>query len=211
MRALGAHLAVLAVAIAIVAVAMLSHAVIADVARQVPQLDQQKTRARSENTYIYDGSAHPRLLAVLQGDESRVVVGSRRIAEVMKQAVVAIEDERFYSHKGVDYHAIARAFLADLRAGDTVQGGSTITQQFIKNTYIDPDEASEQSLSRKIREAVLAYQLEKRWSKDRILTNYLNTIYFGQGAYGVEMAARTFFGTPRGAPHSGRRRRCSPA
>ena len=76
-----------------------------------------------------------------------------------------------------------------------MQGGSTITQQFIKNTYIDPDEATEQSLSRKIREAVLAYQLEKRWSKDKILTNYLNTIYFGEGAYGVEMAARTFFGT----------------
>lgn len=194
-RVLGAHLAVLAATIAIVAVVMLSHAVISTVARQVPQLDQQKTRARSENTYIYDGSSDPRLLAVLQGDESRVVVSSGRIADVMKQAVVAIEDERFYSHKGVDYHAIARAFLADVRAGGTVQGGSTITQQFIKNTYIDPDEASEQSLSRKIREAVLAYQLEKRWSKDRILTNYLNTIYFGQGAYGVEMAARTFFGT----------------
>jgi penicillin-binding protein 1A len=191
----GAPLAVLAVVIAVVAGAGLTQAVIGAVAREVPRLDQQQARQQSENTYIYDGSQHPRLLAVLQGDESRVVVPSRRIAEVMKKAVVAIEDERFYSHKGVDYHAIARAFMADVQAGGTVQGGSTITQQFIKNTYIDPAEATDQSFARKIREALLAYQLEKRWSKDRILTNYLNTIYFGQGAYGVEMAARTFFGT----------------
>jgi penicillin-binding protein 1A len=190
----GAHHPLLAAAIAVVAVAMLSQAVVRTVARQVPQLDQQRTREKSQNTYIYDGSAKPRVLAVLQGEESRVVVRSDQIAEVVKQAVVAIEDERFYSHEGVDYRAIVRAFFADVQAGGAVQGGSTITQQFIKNTYIDPLEASEQSLTRKIREALLAYQLEKRWSKDRILTNYLNTIYFGQGAYGVEMAARTFFG-----------------
>ena len=76
-----------------------------------------------------------------------------------------------------------------------MQGGSTITQQFIKNAYLPPDQRTADTLSRKLREAVLAYQLEKRWSKDKILTDYLNTIYFGESAYGIEMAARTFFGT----------------
>ena len=76
-----------------------------------------------------------------------------------------------------------------------MQGGSTITQQFIKNAYLPQDQRTADTLSRKIREAVLAYQLEKRWSKDEILTDYLNTIYFGENAYGIEMAARTFFGT----------------
>ena len=135
------------------------------------------------------------MLAVLHGDESRVIVGSDRIAPVLKQAVVAIEDKRFYEHEGVDYSAIARAFFADVAAGGAVQGGSTITQQFIKNAYLPAEDETEQTFSRKVREAVLAYQLEKQWSKDKILTNYLNTIYFGQGAYGIEMAAHTFFGT----------------
>ena len=108
--------------------------------------------------------------------------------------MVAIEDRRYFEHEGVDYTAVARALFADVEAGGTVQGGSTITQQFIKNAYLPEERQTELSFSRKIHEAALAVQLERTWSKDRILTNYLNTIYFGQGAYGIEMAARTYFG-----------------
>jgi penicillin-binding protein 1A len=136
------------------------------------------------------------LLAVLRGDESRVIVDSDQIAEIVKQATVAIEDRRFYEHEGVDYTAIGRALWADIRAGQTMQGGSTITQQFIKNVYLPEETQTEKTLSRKLREAALAYQLEKQWTKDRILTNYLNAVYFGHGAYGIEMAARTYFGRP---------------
>ena len=186
----------LGVVVAVVGVAGVSlRAALTSVARGLPQLDIAAHQPISRNTYIYDGAAKPHLLAVLRGDESRVVVSSGQIAPVLKQAVVAIEDRRFYEHSGIDYVSIARAFMSDLSAGHTVQGGSTITQQFIKNAYLPADQRTSESLSRKLREAVLAYQLEKRWSKDKILTNYLNTIYFGQGAYGIEMAARTFFGT----------------
>ena len=164
------------------------------VARGLPKLDIAAHQPITQNTIIYDGSPQHHVLAVLRGDESRVIVTSGQIAPVVKRAVVAIEDRRFYEHDGVDYVSILRALGRDLAAGQTVQGGSTITQQFIKNAYLPRGERTADTVSRKLREAVLAYQLEKRWSKDRILTDYLNTIYFGRGAYGIEMAARTFFG-----------------
>src|SRR5262249_55103203 len=126
---------------------------------------------------------------VLRGAESGVIVPSSDIAPVMKQAIVAIEDRRFFEHHGVDLHAILRAVWADVTHGNVVQGGSTITQQFIKNAYVH----SAPSISRKLKEAALAWQLEQRWSKDRILTAYLNTIYFGNGAYGIQQAAQTYF------------------
>ena len=100
----------------------------------------------------------------------------------MKQAIVAIEDKRFYEHRGIDMRGMARAFWADVTpATALVQGGSTITQQFVKNAL---RRRNERSIARKLKEAALAWQLEQRWSKDRILTAYLNTIYFGNGAYG---------------------------
>ena len=127
---------------------------------------------------------------------------------MMKQAIVAVEDRRFWEHDGVDFRAIMRAFWADVQHKQVVEGGSTITQQYIKNAYVD----NTRSIARKLKEAILARQLDQRWSKDRILTEYLNTIYFGNGAYGIEQAARTYFqhsaakpdarrgGAPRGAP-----------
>ena len=126
---------------------------------------------------------------MLRGDEARTILGSDEIAPIMKQAIVAVEDRRFYEHRGVDLRGIFRAVWADIRNKEIVQGGSTITQQFVKNTYIKP----ERTVSRKLKEAALAWQLERRWSKDRILTAYLNTIYFGNGAYGIGMAARVYF------------------
>jgi penicillin-binding protein 1A len=130
------------------------------------------------------------VLAILRGNENRVLVDYEEIAPVMKQAIVAIEDRRFFEHRGVDLRAIGRAVWADITEKAVVQGGSTITQQFVKNTY----KRNQRSIARKLREAALAWQLEQQWSKKRILTAYLNTIYFGNGAYGVDQAAKTYFG-----------------
>jgi penicillin-binding protein 1A len=158
------------------------------VASDLAALEPTKNKQVEQLGYIYasDGKT---VLAVLHGDESRVVVNSDEIAPVMKQAIVSVEDRRFWEHRGVDFRGIMRAVWADVRNKKVVQGGSTITQQFVKNTYTK----RERTISRKLKEAALAWQLERRWSKDRILTAYLNTIYFGNGAYGVEMAARVYF------------------
>jgi len=110
----------------------------------------------------------------------------------MKHAIVAIEDKRFYEHRGIDLRGMARALWTDVTSHGTVQGGSTITQQFVKNAYL----TSQKTIGRKLFEAALAWQLEQRWSKDKILTAYLNTVYFGNGAYGVEQASRIYFHHP---------------
>ena len=163
------------------------------IASQIPELDPAHQQRFEHDGYIYDGDVkHPHVLAVLRGSESRVLLQSGQIAPIMKQAIVAIEDKRFYEHRGVDLHAIGRAFWADVRNKAVVQGGSTITQQFIKNAYVKDN----RSVARKLKEAALAWQLEQRKPKDWILTAYLNTIYFGNGAYGVGQAALTYFGKP---------------
>jgi penicillin-binding protein 1A len=118
------------------------------------------------------------------------VVSSNQIADVMKQSIVAVEDKRFFEHRGIDLHGILRAVWADVTDKKVVQGGSTITQQFIKNAFT----GQQRSFGRKLKEAALAWQLEQQWPKDRILTAYLNTIYFGNGAYGIEQAAQVYFG-----------------
>jgi membrane peptidoglycan carboxypeptidase len=132
---------------------------------------------------------------------NRQPVASDRIAPVMKRALIDIEDERFYRHNGVDVEGTMRALVRNLAAGSVLQGGSTITQQLVKQTLLQsavtPEErraATEQSIGRKLREARLALSLEQRWTKDEILTRYLNTVYFGAGAYGVQAAAQRYFG-----------------
>jgi penicillin-binding protein 1A len=155
----------------------------------IPQLDQVAQRQTQRDGAIYD-STGKRVLARLVGSESRKIVPSERIAPVMKQAIVAIEDKRFFEHGGVDVRGIVRAVWQDVLQKKVVQGGSTITQQFVKNAYL----TSKRSISRKLKEAALAWQLDQVWPKDRILTNYLNTIYFGNGAYGIERAAQVYFG-----------------
>jgi penicillin-binding protein 1A len=165
------------------------YGLVSSIASELPQLEPGREQRTERVGYIYasDGKT---VLAVLRGSESRVIVTSDEIAPVVKQAIVAVEDRRFWAHRGIDIRGMARAFWADIRHKDIVQGGSTITQQFIKNQYTQND----RTISRKLKEAALAWQLEQRWSKDRILTAYLNTIYFGNGAYGIEMAARVYFG-----------------
>lgn len=143
----------------------------------------------SAPTAIYD--AKGRLITVLR-EENRSSVPLEQIPTIAQDAVVAIEDSRFWSHRGIDPRAIARAAGANANAGQVSQGGSTITQQYVKNALLTP----ERSLSRKIEEASLALSLERNYSKQLILELYLNTIYFGNGAYGIDAAARTYFGVP---------------
>lgn len=122
--------------------------------------------------------------------ERRFVIPLEKIPEQLIQAFIAAEDSRFYSHPGVDIRSIARAFVKNLEAGQVVQGGSTITQQVIKSFLLTP----ERSYRRKFREAILAYRFDKAFSKDDILFLYLNQIYLGHGAYGVQAAAENYFG-----------------
>ena len=122
--------------------------------------------------------------------ERRIFVPLAQIPRALTDAVIATEDARFYSHWGVDPMGVARAVYQNFRHGRIVEGGSTITQQLAKVLFLTPDK----SLDRKLKEAVLAIELERRYSKDRLLEMYLNQIYFGHGAFGVEAASRTFFG-----------------
>ena len=128
---------------------------------------------------------------MLRGSEARTLVEYDEIADPMRHAIVAIEDRRFWEHDGIDLRGIGRALIADIRQQKVVEGGSTITQQFVKNA-LDRDQ---KTIARKVREAAFAWQLErsKAWPKKRILQEYLNTIYFGNGAYGVQQAALTYF------------------
>jgi penicillin-binding protein 1A len=156
------------------------------VTSDLPRLEEPA----GKNTVLEDRNG--KTLGLLTGNENRIFLKSEEIAPVMKQAIIAIEDRRFYTNTGVDVRGIARALYQDIRAQDTVQGGSTITMQFVKNALAAQDE---RTLFNKMREAALAYQITRKWSKERILRNYLNTIYFGNGAYGIEAAARTYFGS----------------
>ena len=142
---------------------------------------------RTTTVYAADGS----VLAQLHAEENRVLVGYGQVPEHLANAVVAIEDERFWEHRGVDLKAIARSLVENLEANEIVQGGSTITQQYLKNVVLTPDV----TLDRKLTEAALAVRLEAGLSKEKILENYLNTVYFGNGAYGVGAAASIYFGT----------------
>src|SRR5215475_5479507 len=129
-------------------------------------------------------------LGLLGASGDRVPVTLDQISPVMRKAIVAVEDRRFYENNGIDYIGIVRALKSDVTAGQIAQGASTIVQQLIRNLYLSP----QQTLSRKLTEACLAVQLDRHWSKDRILASYLNDIYFGQQAYGIEAAARAYFG-----------------
>jgi penicillin-binding protein 1A len=139
------------------------------------------------NTFIYaaDGSR----LGSIPSEKNRQPVRYGQISPWLTKATVAVEDKRFWQHGGIDPIGMTRALWADLRAGKVVQGGSTITQQLVRNLYI----SREQTITRKVREACLAVKLARKWSKKKILTAYLNQVYYGSQAYGVEAAAQTYF------------------
>lgn len=156
----------------------------------MPTLDAIKAREIGANSEVYD--ARGTSLGVLANDENRQPVTSSEISPWLKKGTVAIEDRRFYQHGGIDPQGIARALIQNLLAGHIVQGGSTLTQQLISQIYI----VKQHTFDRKLREAILAIQLEDRFTKDEILTAYLNTVFYGNNAYGVEAAAQTYFAKP---------------
>ena len=125
-------------------------------------------------------------------EERRIIRPLNEIPQELINAFIAAEDARFYKHKGVDFYSIIRAFIKNLQAGTIVQGGSTITQQVTKSFLLSP----ERSYTRKLKEAILAYRIDKVFNKDEVLFLYLNQIYLGHGAYGVEAAAGNYFGKP---------------
>ncbi len=154
----------------------------------LPNVKALEEYAPTTGTKVY--ADDDELLTEFQA-ERRVFVPLREIPRTLREAVIATEDARFYSHFGVDLRGIARAAYANFRHRGIVEGGSTITQQLAKVLFLTPD----RSFDRKVKEALLALELERRYSKDRLLEIYLNQIYLGHGAYGVEAAARTFFGS----------------
>jgi 1A family penicillin-binding protein len=139
------------------------------------------------NSYVY--AADKSFLGVLHGPQNRVNVALADVSPVLIKAILAVEDSEFYVHSGINVSAIARALVRNVASGGIEQGGSTITQQLIKNSVL----SSEQDLNRKLPEAALALRLEKQMTKDQILERYLNTVYFGSGAYGVEAASQVYF------------------
>jgi len=157
---------------------------------QLPDIKILETYRPNESTQIFDRSGV--LIANIHGDEDRVVVPLKQISPNIQRAVMAIEDNRFYEHSGIDPRGMARAFIANVSADENIQGGSTITQQLVKNLFLTP----EKSYTRKLAEALLALRVEKHYSKDKILEMYLNQVYFGNLSYGIEKAARRYFKKP---------------
>jgi penicillin-binding protein 1A len=161
----------------------------AAVSQDLPAIYNFAQYKASKNSEIYDASGEP--IGTLTSDQNKILLTSGQISPNIKNAVVSIEDSRFYEHNGVDFQGIARALVKDVLSQSAQQGASTITEQFVKNAL---EAEGSRTILEKFREAALAYRLERHWTKDEILTQYLNTIYFGEGAYGIEAAARTYFG-----------------
>ena len=158
------------------------------VASDLPSLERFSQIKDAQSSQLLDDLGHP--LGVLS-QQNRVILSPGQIPQMVKEAVISIEDKRFYSNSGIDIRGIARAFVQDIAHQGNVQGASTIEQQLIKNFL---QAQSHRTIFEKLREAALAFQLAHKWSKDKIITAYLNTIYFGNGAYGIEAAAQTYFG-----------------
>jgi len=159
------------------------------VSQDLPAIYDFAQYKASKNSVVLDASGEP--IGTLTSNQNKILLAAGQISPNVKNAVVSIEDQRFYEHTGLDFQGIGRALVKDVISRSAAQGASTITQQFVKNALVAQ---GDRSLFTKFKEAALAYRLESHWSKDKILTEYLNTIYFGEGAYGIEAAARTYFG-----------------
>ncbi|MEA2507995.1 MAG: penicillin-binding protein [Actinomycetota bacterium] len=180
---------------ALVALCMASCSRLTDQLAHLPHLTTAELhRAQAQSSKIFD--AHGDLIRTLHGEQNRTDVPLSKVPLHVQRALIAIEDQRFYQHNGVDVHAILRALATNVSSGTVQQGGSTLTQQYVKNAIIAPGQEAARTLTRKLDEAALARQLEQRWSKKKILDRYLNTVYFGEGAYGIQAAANTYFGKP---------------
>lgn len=161
---------------------------IAGALKNMPNIDSSDIETFAMSSFIYDKDG--KLVDTLHGVENRDPVKLDEISPNVIYALLSIEDQRFYNHHGVDLYRIAGAFVANLKNGYIAQGGSTLTQQLVKISMLDP---KEKSLKRKIQEAVIALKVENDYTKDEIINHYLNRVYFGHGAYGIEAAASTFF------------------
>jgi 1A family penicillin-binding protein len=158
-------------------------------AKDLPSPGKLNKRQVVESTKIYDRTGE-HLLYEIHGEEKRTTIPIKDMSEIVKAATIAAEDQTFYQHYGIQFKAIARAAVYDLLGRQASQGGSTITQQLIKNTVL----TNEKTFTRKVKEVILSVELEQRFSKDEILEMYLNEIPYGSNAYGVQAASQTFFG-----------------
>src|SRR6195952_783456 len=173
----------------ILAVISMIFGMMAAVSQALPAIYNFAQYKASKNSIVVDSSGQT--IGTLSSDQNKILLSSGEISPNVKNAVVSIEDARFYEHAGVDFRGIGRALIEDVLSQSAQQGASTITEQFVKNAL---EAEGSRTVLEKFREAALAYKLEKHWSKEKILTEYLNTIYFGEGAYGIEAAAQTYFG-----------------
>lgn len=160
-------------------------------AQEMPELDDYRSAELAQTSTVYD--AEGEVVEQLYGVQNRFVVELDEIDPTLQDAVVAIEDHRFEEHRGLDFEAIGRAAVQNIKTLSIQEGGSTITQQLIKNTYIAQEQRYIPSFQRKFVEGSLAWQYEKEHSKGEILEQYLNTVYFGANAYGAQAASRTYF------------------
>jgi penicillin-binding protein 1A len=175
--------------LAILSVVSMVFGMMAAVSQDLPAIYDFAQYKAAKNSVLVDANGEE--IGTLSSDQNKILLSSGQISPNIKNAVVSIEDSRFYEHTGVDFQGIGRALVKDILSMSAAQGASTITQQFVKNAL---EAQGDRSLFVKFKEAALAYRLERHWSKDKIITEYLNTVYFGQGAYGIEAAARTYFG-----------------
>ena len=175
--------------LAVLAVVSMVFGMMMAVSQDLPAIYNFAQFKASKNSEVFDASGEP--IGTLTSNQNKILLSSGQISPNVKNAVVSIEDARFYEHAGVDFQGIGRALIKDILSQSAAQGASTITEQFVKNALAAQES---RTIFQKFREAALAYRLERHWSKDKILTEYLNTIYFGEGAYGIEAAARTYFG-----------------
>ncbi len=174
----------------VLAVVSMVFGMMAAVSQDLPAIYDFAQYKASKNSIVVGDNGEE--IGTLSSDQNKILLSSGQISPNVKNAVVSIEDARFYEHNGVDFKGIGRALVKDILSASAAEGASTITQQFVKNAL---EAQGDRTLFVKFKEAALAYRLEHHWSKDKILTEYLNTIYFGEGAYGIEAAARTYFGS----------------
>ncbi|HVN67954.1 MAG TPA: biosynthetic peptidoglycan transglycosylase, partial [Candidatus Sulfotelmatobacter sp.] len=158
------------------------------IVRQLPSIDSLNTYIPSESTILY--SADGKVLARFHQEENRQVVPLSKISPYFQKALIATEDPHFYSHHGLDFWGIIRAGIKNFAYGRVVEGGSTITQQLTRNLFLN----KRKTMMRKLAEALLALQMERRYTKEEILELYLNQVYLGHNAYGIESAANLYFG-----------------
>jgi len=183
------RLALIFVPLTMLAVVSTAFGMMMAVASDLPQLENKREFKSARKSVMLDYQGRP--LAILADNKNHILASASQISPAMQHAIVSVEDQRFYENQGIDVRGMGRALVTDVKGGGSVQGGSTITQQFVKNQL---QAQNNRTVFEKLREAALAYHLTRKWTKRKILTEYLNAVYFGNGAYGIESAARIYFG-----------------